>query len=353
MATPQEGYLKIYRRLFSSARWYNGTTFDERSAWIDILGRACFMPSTVNIKGVELSLNVGDFIASQRTLARDWNWSRGKVRNFLSNEIKHGKIRFKFNSTRQAQLQANGISVLNVCNFERYNFTANNVSPRPSPRQAHPSNINKEYREEKEELPLSTLPRNFDSLTPEFYDDDDDWQEVEEVAMRGASHSKNVEEVDSSSRSNGVETQSAFLQKKEFESVATGYNRPSLNEWRREAFAIGWRQIREIDSSWGNYSASGWKQKNGLPILDWRSQLVVSRNWWDTKNGRISDDSLAVYLDAETPIRGWVRAYLELTNKSIEEAKGTTWRDVVADKKLAMQLLRNLWNDTDTRKNFL
>lgn len=171
--------------------------------------------------------------------------------------------------------------------------------------------------------------------------------------MPCASHSKNVEEVDSTSRSIGVGMSRTFHSKKELESVATCDNTPSLDEWRKHAFAIGWRQIREIDSSWGNYNASGWKQKNGLPILDWRSQLVVSRNWWDSKNGRISDDSLAYYLDAETPIRGWVQAYLELTNKSIEEAKGTTWRDVVADKQLATQLLRNLWNDPETRKNFV
>ena len=356
-AQPQEGYLKLYRRIFSSSRWYDGTEFDERSAWIDILGRVAFMPTTINIKGVDIHLNVGDFIASQRGLAQAWNWSRGRVRNFISKEMRNGKLRAKFKSNVQAQLQAQGINVLNVCNFERYNYAVNNASPRPSPRPAHPSYINKEVREEKEELSPYDSPSTpiADAwLTPEFYDDE---EEVEEVAMQCASHQRMGVVAPTSQRMKNVVESPRAIQSKNFieenESVATCQNTPSLNEWRDAAFAVGWRHIREIDSSWGNYSAGGWKQKNGLPIKDWRAQLVVSRNWWDMKNGRIADESLELYIDPQLPIRGWIQAYLELTRQTADSADGVEWKDVCANKPLALRLLRYLWDNPETRKNFV
>lgn len=338
---PQAGYLKIYRRIFSSSIWYDGTPFDGRSAWIDLLGRACYMPTTVQINGIPVELEAGDLIASERQLAQDWAWNRYQVRAFINEKIERGKI---FNHLFD-HLKRYNITVLTIANYANYNFATNNRNPvfQPpfQPPFDHPSYIRKEERKEeekKENPPLSPpMGRGGRAECAPF-------GETEEESGEGADEPRQFEEKNEEPQERAATGARRRGKEKGGESVATcGFQPPSLEEWRAHARSLGWTDVREIDSSWGNYTAGGWKQKNGLPICDWQAQMIVSRNWWDAKKGRMSDETLAFYLNPNKAPYGCTFAIcglMGITPTQIQE-RGIKWANIVRDDKpLAIRILR-------------
>lgn len=77
------GWIKLFRKIFNSDLWIDGTPFDKRSAWIDILLLTNNQDKTCMIDGVPVLVEKGTFITSEVKLANRWQWSRTKVRNFL------------------------------------------------------------------------------------------------------------------------------------------------------------------------------------------------------------------------------------------------------------------------------
>ena len=71
------GWIKLSRRLLDSPIWDSGKSFDERSAWIDLLLMAAHKDTKWCKRG-EIVTSIGE-------LERRWKWGRHRVYRFLRN----------------------------------------------------------------------------------------------------------------------------------------------------------------------------------------------------------------------------------------------------------------------------
>jgi hypothetical protein len=78
----QRGWVMVHRKIEENDLWF-AEPFSKGQAWIDILLLANHQKKTVFIRGNEVTIERGQFIHSEETLARRWKWSRGKTRAFL------------------------------------------------------------------------------------------------------------------------------------------------------------------------------------------------------------------------------------------------------------------------------
>ena len=76
-------YIKIYRKSLQNEIFLE-LPFDRWHAFMFLLLSARRFPTIVMIKGKSISLDTGQLIYGDDTLAERWGWSRGKVRRFLS-----------------------------------------------------------------------------------------------------------------------------------------------------------------------------------------------------------------------------------------------------------------------------
>ena len=78
------GWIKVWRKLQDNEIW-GGEVFSRGQAWIDILLRANFQASEIldHRRTKVTAVQPGEAIVSVRHLARDWRWSKGRVRRFL------------------------------------------------------------------------------------------------------------------------------------------------------------------------------------------------------------------------------------------------------------------------------
>lgn len=86
------GYIKLSRKMFDGhdPMWDDGTEFDMRSAWIDLIQLAAYAPH--NYRGTDL-LERGEFVAAVRYLAERWKWSKSRVQRWLKNVEQMGRIK--------------------------------------------------------------------------------------------------------------------------------------------------------------------------------------------------------------------------------------------------------------------
>jgi hypothetical protein len=81
------GYFQIPRSEINHPFLAEDRPFTKKEAWLDICSQATFRQRTVPYKlrnGTQsILLNPGELIASERNLAEDWQWSKGKVSRFL------------------------------------------------------------------------------------------------------------------------------------------------------------------------------------------------------------------------------------------------------------------------------
>ena len=77
------GYIKLYRKCLEN-EFFLEKPFDRWRAFEYLLISARYKPSRVILKGQVIELEAGQLIVSEKKLAEKWDWSRGKVRRFLS-----------------------------------------------------------------------------------------------------------------------------------------------------------------------------------------------------------------------------------------------------------------------------
>ena len=105
------GYSKLYRDFLDSDLWL-AEPFTKGQAWVDLFSLANHKDRTIWIRGVEVVVRRGELARSELSLARRWQWSRGKVRRFLDwlegdKKIEHQK--------------SNVTSLIYIINYDRYN----------------------------------------------------------------------------------------------------------------------------------------------------------------------------------------------------------------------------------------
>lgn len=83
MADFKKGFVKIYRSFQDSALWNDGTPFDRRSAFLDLIMMANIEEKEFVTHGKTLKIKRGQLHTSIDRLASRWTWSANKVRRFL------------------------------------------------------------------------------------------------------------------------------------------------------------------------------------------------------------------------------------------------------------------------------
>ena len=107
MAAP--GWIKLHRGL--QDHWLWDCEFSYAQAWIDLLLGAGHKPTKLMIKGQVIALKRGQQARSEVTLAKQWRWSRGKVRRFLNQCLNDGMI----------EVDAGHLtSIISICNYDSF-----------------------------------------------------------------------------------------------------------------------------------------------------------------------------------------------------------------------------------------
>lgn len=105
-----KGWFKVHRSLFDNDLWL-AEPFTKGQAWVDLIGHANHKPASVWIRGIEVSVGRGQLAWSELTMAKRWQWSRGKVRRYLGMLEKRQMIE---------QQKDELTTVLTICNYELY-----------------------------------------------------------------------------------------------------------------------------------------------------------------------------------------------------------------------------------------
>jgi len=121
-----QGFIPLYRKIRDHWIWQD-KPFSKGQAWIDILLKANHAARKMATKGGFLDIQRGQFVSTERHLADDWGWSRGKVRTFMT-ALKSDQM--------LAQEKAQGLSITTVCNYMEYGFKDKPKSPSKSPQKA-------------------------------------------------------------------------------------------------------------------------------------------------------------------------------------------------------------------------
>jgi len=79
----ERGYIKLWRGITDSELYFT-EKFTKSAAWVDLLLLANFQQRSVEVRGILVELKPGQVLASEKFLAERWQWSREKVRNYLS-----------------------------------------------------------------------------------------------------------------------------------------------------------------------------------------------------------------------------------------------------------------------------
>ena len=78
------GYIKLFRDIEQSDIWNMDEPFSPRDAWIDLLLLASHKDHQILKNGKVIESKRGQVNRSVTQLADKWQWSRGKVRRYLS-----------------------------------------------------------------------------------------------------------------------------------------------------------------------------------------------------------------------------------------------------------------------------
>ena len=105
------GWIKLHRKLRENEIWEK-EPFDKRSAWIDLLLRATHKEEKFLIGNTVIKVKSGEVFTSEKKLAKNWKWSRHKVRNFFILLEQIGQIGTPKRTSRY--------TLLTIVNWEQY-----------------------------------------------------------------------------------------------------------------------------------------------------------------------------------------------------------------------------------------
>ncbi|MEF2146674.1 MAG: hypothetical protein V3573_14605 [Desulfovibrionaceae bacterium] len=121
-----DGWIKLHRKLALNELW-KSEPFSRGQAWVDLLILANHKPGFIRKQGLRIDLGRGDVGWSENELADRWQWSRGKVRRFLT-ELSDSSMILRKNSTifDQKTVQADVLKtdkrkfIITILNYDKY-----------------------------------------------------------------------------------------------------------------------------------------------------------------------------------------------------------------------------------------
>jgi hypothetical protein len=128
----ERGYIRLWRKIRDCKVLREpGKRYSRYEAWLDLVANKA--------QGVEKNgLKRGEFEASNRSLAKRWNWSKSAVERFMA-ELQKGPDPMVVSLGHQAGHLAGHFS---ICKYELYNQTWD--TKRDTPRDTYKEGINKE-----------------------------------------------------------------------------------------------------------------------------------------------------------------------------------------------------------------
>lgn len=185
LAMSKAGWVKIDRELLDHWSW-NGATFSEGQAIIDLHLKASHKARKVRLRCGLVTIQRGQLICSENGLALDWNWSRGKVRRFLALLESAGEI------VQQKDRQK---TILTLCNYDKnqevseQGASENSTTPSIRTRIKEERNNKKKSKKEKgrPELSAADLSPTIHSLASTHGFSKSTWRDlVNHLKAKGA-----------------------------------------------------------------------------------------------------------------------------------------------------------------------
>jgi len=90
---------------------YFSEPFCRNMAWVDLLMLANFRPAILHVRGVRIEVMPGEVGCAKEILAARWKWSRGKVRRWLDEIEKEGRI---------TQQKSHTLTKITIVNFKKF-----------------------------------------------------------------------------------------------------------------------------------------------------------------------------------------------------------------------------------------
>jgi len=112
------GFIKIYRRIMHTKLWLS-KPFTEGQAWVDLLMLANHKEGMINRRGIRIVVERGMVGYGEESLAKRWQWSRGKVRRFLSYLESRNQL-VKRSSPKTVQKNTTVSSCIYLTNYDLY-----------------------------------------------------------------------------------------------------------------------------------------------------------------------------------------------------------------------------------------
>lgn len=281
--TQSNGFIKIYRSLFANPIWTANEPFDIRSAWIDMIQRAAFNTTFVIKNRKSIPIDVGCFAASERELAIDWHCTRACVREYIGVFMSMGCIsRYNFEGT----------TIYKLTNYASINGISSQDAPRLQPI------CNQDATTLYNNIPRRTKKEKYPPYTPLQKKEDGAGASPSALGISGdASAFRKVNgSADAEFQANGG--CGATVQGLHPDGVRScgvmgtpASGAPTLKEWCAYALSIGWEYSEEYQNCWKHFESTrdkrgNWRDKNGLPITDWKLHCQLMHDYWAKKNGR-------------------------------------------------------------------
>jgi len=114
---PDGGYFLVERKLMTSLGLREqGEPVSRTEAWLYLIARAAYEPTTIAHKGREVELGIGDTLSSIRELSEAWCWSLGKVSRYLKKLEADGRIKRR-QIANQTIIQVNPMRMPHTWNY--------------------------------------------------------------------------------------------------------------------------------------------------------------------------------------------------------------------------------------------
>jgi len=131
------GWFSIQRSLLSSPLWLS-EEFTRAQAWIDLIGLANHTEGFIRVREARVTILRGQLGWSQVALGHRWDWTRNKVRSFLNELEKDGKIEQQNNSLT---------TIISIVNYDHYQKTEQREDIETTTEQHQPDTNNKKNKE--------------------------------------------------------------------------------------------------------------------------------------------------------------------------------------------------------------
>lgn len=106
----QKGYVSIHRSLQEHELWIK-EKFSKGQAWVDLILLANHKPTTISLRGIDVSLERGQLAWSVLSLSKRWRWNRRTVEKWLKELRNRKMIHTK---------KSNVTTVITIINYDLY-----------------------------------------------------------------------------------------------------------------------------------------------------------------------------------------------------------------------------------------